>query len=92
MDGTGQTFKEKGIWLYYSTGWPREKHLLANIERHGYLLTPINRLPETWEYTGTGHGGDTGTVFKYRWLNPAELHLVDPGSGMSDPTINQRFV
>ncbi|XID94903.1 NUDIX domain-containing protein [Paenibacillaceae bacterium WGS1546] len=64
--------RKLGIQHYY------KEFIDANVQRHDYLLMPTVKLPERWEHTGTGGGGDDGLVFKYKWLGKEEHGLIDP--------------
>ncbi len=64
--------RKLGIQKYY------KEYIDANVERHDYLLTPNRTLPESWEHTVTGGGGDDGIVFRFKWLNRDEHEVIDP--------------
>lgn len=64
--------RKLGVRRYY------KEYIDANVERHDYLLTPLNKLPEFWEHSGTGGGGDDGLVFRYKWLGKEDHRLIDP--------------
>lgn len=63
--------KKLGVQYYYKA------FIDSNVERHDFLIVPDRKLPEEWEYIGTGDGGDRGSKFKYQWLTKEEIHLID---------------
>lgn len=66
------TIRKIGIQRYYKA------FIDANVERHDYLLMPAAELPERWDHTGTGGGGDDGLVFQFKWLKTGDLEHIDP--------------
>lgn len=63
--------KKLGVQRYY------KPFIDANVERHDYLLISNQILPDYWEHTGTGEGGDNGDVFNYQWITIDEIDLID---------------
>lgn len=60
--------RKLGVDKYY------KDYISSNVERHDYLLLAPTETPDNWEHSGTGHGGDRGTVFIYKWISSNELN------------------
>lgn len=75
LEESGLTYllmtKKLGVQYYYKA------FIDSNVERHDFLVVPDRKLPEKWEFIGTGDGGDQGSKFKYQWITKDEIHLVD---------------
>jgi 8-oxo-dGTP pyrophosphatase MutT (NUDIX family) len=50
--------------------------IMANVERHDFLMTAPIETPPSWHYQVTGKGGDAGDVFTYRWIRAGEVEKI----------------
>ncbi|SYX83964.1 protein of unknown function [Paenibacillus alvei] len=53
-----------GVQYYYKA------FIDSNVERHDFLAVPDRKLPEEWEYIGTGDGGYL-TMIPYNFIKLA---------------------
>lgn len=75
LEETGLTnltlIRKLGVQHYY------KKFIDSEVERHDFLLTTTEELPDKWEFIGSGSGNDHGTLFKYQWVHAAQIHFID---------------
>jgi len=50
--------------------------IMANVERHDFLMAPPVETPQAWQYQVTGEGNDAGEVFTYRWIRADEVDKI----------------
>jgi 8-oxo-dGTP pyrophosphatase MutT (NUDIX family) len=53
-----------------------KRFIVANVERHDYLMQPPVPTPQTWQHQVSGKGGDAGAIFTYRWIRADELDQI----------------
>jgi 8-oxo-dGTP pyrophosphatase MutT (NUDIX family) len=47
------------------------------IERHDYLMLADSGVADVWRSEVKGVGEDAGEVFRFQWIKPDELYLID---------------
>lgn len=62
--------RKLGVHTYY------KPYVRANVERHDFLLSTGNLLPDTWKWEVVGKGQDAGETFIYHWLSTDKLERL----------------
>jgi 8-oxo-dGTP pyrophosphatase MutT (NUDIX family) len=66
-----QLVRKLGVQYYY------KPYIQADVERHDFLLCPLTKLPDSWDYRVGGNGDDAGAVFRFHWISPPSLANID---------------
>lgn len=63
--------RKLGVQRYFKS------YLNCNIERHDYLLFPIETLPDYWKHRVSGNDEDEGDIFHFYWKESTSVDDID---------------